>query len=68
MGEWREQSLARARRNLAKGDAPEAVLDGFAQQVEHKLLHGLLAELHAAQGPERAELEALLQRLFLRQR
>ena len=68
MAEWREQSLARARRNLAKGEAPEAVLDGFAQQVEHKLLHGLLAELHAAQGAERAELEALLQRLFLRQR
>ncbi|MFN8893271.1 MAG: glutamyl-tRNA reductase [Betaproteobacteria bacterium] len=68
VGELREQSLQRARRSLAKGEAPEAVLDQFAQQFEHKLMHGLFAELHAAQGPERAQIEALLQRLFLRQR
>ncbi len=68
MQDWREQTLLRARKNLAKGEAPEAVLDSFAQQFEHKLLHGMLAELHSAQGPARAELEATLQRLFLRQR
>jgi glutamyl-tRNA reductase len=68
MADWRHTGLQRARKHLAKGEPPEAVLEGYAQQVEHKLLHGLLAELHSTHGPARAELEALLQRLFLRGR
>lgn len=65
--DWRSQSLARARRSLQRGESPEAALDGFAHQFTQKLMHGLMAELHGAQGEERAELERLIQRLFLRQ-
>ena len=64
--DWRQQSLARARRQLHRGEAPEAALDTFAHQFTHKLMHGMLAELHSTQGEERRQLEALLQRLFLR--
>jgi len=64
--DWRQQALARARRQLQRGEAPEAALDAFAHQFSHKLMHGLLAELHSAQGEERRQLEALMQRLFLR--
>lgn len=64
--DWRQQSLARAKRQLHKGEAPEAALDNFAHHFSHKFLHGLMAELHNAQGDDRAQLERLLQRLFLR--
>ncbi|MBH9552471.1 glutamyl-tRNA reductase [Inhella gelatinilytica] len=66
MEDWRQQALAKARRQLHRGDSPEAALDSFAHQFSHKLMHGLLVELHTAQGEDRAQLERLLQRLFLR--
>lgn len=64
--QWRDQALTRSRKALAKGEAPEAVLEAFAQQFAHKMLHGVWAELHAAEGEERERLEALLSRLLLR--
>jgi glutamyl-tRNA reductase len=64
--EWQAQSLARSRRLLAKGEAPEAVLEQFAQAFAHKMLHGVFAELHAAEGAERAQLEALINRVWLK--
>jgi glutamyl-tRNA reductase len=65
--DWRQQAMTRALRQLHKGEAPQDALDSFAHLFSQKFLHGLLAGLHQAQGEERAELERVLQRLFLRQ-
>jgi glutamyl-tRNA reductase len=64
--DWGAIEVARARRLLAKGEAPEAVLEALARGLAHKMLHGTLAELHAAEGDERERLAATVSRLFLR--
>lgn len=63
---WRDEAKVRARRQLAKGELPEAVLDAFAQQLGQKMLHGVFTGLNQAEGAEREQLEALVSRLFLR--
>ncbi|MFO1291771.1 MAG: glutamyl-tRNA reductase [Rubrivivax sp.] len=64
--DWRGVELARARRMLARGEAPEAVLDALARGLANKMLHGTLAELHSAEGDERKRLVETVSRLFLR--
>jgi glutamyl-tRNA reductase len=64
--DWRETELARARRRLSRGDDVEQVLDALTRGLTHKLLHGTLAELHAADPSERERLAATVSRLFLR--
>jgi glutamyl-tRNA reductase len=64
--DWREQTLVRARKQLHKGEDPEDVLETFANQFSHKMLHGVWAELHASEGEQREQLEALLAKLLLR--
>jgi glutamyl-tRNA reductase len=56
--------LERARRLLAKGDDPEAVLEALSKGLTAKFLHGPQQALHRAQGDERARLAALLPQLF----
>jgi len=51
---------------LARGEAPEAVLDALARGLANKMLHGTLAELHTAEGDERKRLAETVSRLFLR--
>ncbi|MFN4115864.1 MAG: glutamyl-tRNA reductase [Inhella sp.] len=63
---WQAQGLAKARRQLAKGEPVDEVLGGFANQFAHRLLHGVWTELHAAEGEEREQLEALIAKLLLR--
>ena len=63
---WREAELARARKLLAKGENPEQVMEALSRGLTLKMLHGALAELHAA-SPEHAQQTAqAVQRLFLR--
>ncbi|MFZ4649751.1 MAG: glutamyl-tRNA reductase [Rubrivivax sp.] len=64
--DWRDAELARARRLLAKGDNVEAVLDALSRGLTQKMLHGTLAELHAAEGAQREALSQTVSRLFLR--
>ncbi|MFN7695236.1 MAG: glutamyl-tRNA reductase [Burkholderiales bacterium] len=64
--DWREQVLTRSRKALHKGESPEAVLEAFAHQFSHKMLHGIWTELHASEGAERERLEALLTKLLVR--
>jgi glutamyl-tRNA reductase len=64
--DWRAIELARARRMLARGEPAEAALEALAKGLAGKMLHGTLAELHAADGEERARLAAMVSRLFLR--
>lgn len=63
---WRAGEVARARKLLAKGEDIEAVLDAMSRGLTQKMLHGALAELHAADGEHRVQLAQTVSRLFLR--
>ena len=65
--DWRATELARARKLLARGQPVDAVLETLARGLTQKMLHGPLAELHAADAPQRARLMQTIARLFLRQ-
>jgi glutamyl-tRNA reductase len=64
--DWGAVELARARKALARGEPAEKVLEALARGITHKMLHGTLAELHAAEGDERLHLADTVSRLFLR--
>jgi glutamyl-tRNA reductase len=64
--EWRGQELARARKRLAKGDDVEAVLEALSHSLTRKMLHGAMAELHAADPASRDQTAQAIARLFLR--
>ena len=64
--DWGHIELARARKLLARGEPVERVLEALTQGLTHKMLHGTLAELHAAEGAERDKLADTVSRLFLR--
>ena len=63
---WADSEIHRARKRLTRGDDIENVLQGLAQAMSQKMLHGTLAELQTSQGAQRDELMRLLGRLFLR--
>ncbi len=65
--DWRATEIARARKLLAKGEDIEAVLEALSRGLTQKMLHGALAELHAADGEHRVQLAQTVSRLFLRQ-
>ena len=65
--EWRAAELARARKALAKGADPAAVLDALARGLTQKMLHGAMAELNGADGARREQVAQTVSRLFLRQ-
>jgi glutamyl-tRNA reductase len=65
--DWRAVELGRARKLLAKGEPVEAVLETLARGLTQKMLHGTLAELHAADADQRSRLAQTVSRLFLRQ-
>jgi len=61
------QELDRARRLLARGEAPEAVLEQLAQSLTNKFLHAPFSALHEASGQDeaaRAQLVSLLSRFY----
>jgi glutamyl-tRNA reductase len=64
--DWRAVEIARARKLLARGADVEAVLDALSRGLTQKMLHGALAELHAADAEQRAQLAQTVSRLFLR--
>jgi len=65
--DWASIEMARARKMLARGEPVEAVLEALTRGLTHKMLHGTMAELHTADGDERAHLAQTVSRLFLRQ-
>ena len=65
--EWRATEIARARKLLAKGETLDSVLESLTRGLTQKMLHGTLAELHAADTEQRAHLAHTVSRLFLRQ-
>jgi glutamyl-tRNA reductase len=63
----RTLELERARKLLARGETPEAVLEQFSQALTNKLLHSPVAALHHAadvDDAERARLLALFARFY----
>jgi glutamyl-tRNA reductase len=64
---WREIELARARKQLARGESAQDVLDALARGLTQKLLHGAYAELHSADASQREQVADAVARLFLRQ-
>lgn len=64
--DWRAAEIARARKLLAKGEDVESVLEALSRGLTQKMLHGTLAELHAADAEQRAQLAQTVSRLFLR--
>ena len=65
--DWRATELIRARKLLARGDHPDAVLEALARGLTQKMLHGALAELNAADASQREQVAQAVTRLFLRQ-
>ena len=55
--------LERARRLLARGESPEAVLEQLAHGLTQKYLHGPMAALNRSDGDERRQLLAMVPRL-----
>jgi glutamyl-tRNA reductase len=63
----RAHELDRARKQLARGDAPDAVLEHLAQALTNKLLHSPISALHQSadvDDVERARLLALFSRFY----
>jgi glutamyl-tRNA reductase len=65
--DWAAIEMQRAKKLLAKGESVESVLEALSRGLTHKMLHGTLAELHAADATEREQLAQTVSRLFLRQ-
>jgi glutamyl-tRNA reductase len=64
--EWSALELARARKRLARGEDVDAVLQALSHGLSRKMLHGAMAELHAADGAHRDQTAQAVDRLFLR--
>lgn len=60
----KDAELLRARRLLAKGQSPEAVLEQLAHSLTQKYIHGSLAALNRSEDIERQQLLDLLPRLL----
>ena len=63
---WREAEVAKAKKLLARGVAPEDVLDTLARGLTQKMMHGALAALNSSDAAERANTLEVVQRIFLR--
>ena len=60
----RRHEMEHAIKLLAKGEAPEKVLEHLSQRLTNKFLHAPTQALNQADGAERTELQALASRLF----
>lgn len=58
------QEVLAAQRRLARGDSPDAVLQGLAHALSQKLLHGAYAGLSSPDVEAREEAATVVRRLF----
>ena len=61
---WHEQELARARRQLQRGESLDAVLEGFSRGLRKKMMHPFLHGLHSPKADERDWAETSLNQLL----
>lgn len=60
----RRNELEKARKLLARGEDPAAVLETLSNALTNKLLHGPSHALNNSKSDDRAQLEALLRQLY----
>ena len=60
----RRHEMEHAMKLLAKGEAPDKVLEHLSQRLTNKFLHAPTQTLNAAEGSERASLQHAAERLF----
>ncbi|SUA65925.1 Glutamyl-tRNA reductase [Oligella urethralis] len=60
----RQAELAKARRLLARGEDPEAVLEYLARNLTQKYLHAPMSRLNRSEGAKRQELLNVVPELF----
>ena len=63
---WRDAELQRARKQLAKGEDIEEVLESLARGLTQKMLHGAMAELHGSEPQARERARTAIEQFFLR--
>ncbi|WP_079418401.1 glutamyl-tRNA reductase [Thiomonas intermedia] len=63
--QWQMYEVERARRLLARGESPEAVLDALARGLSHKFLHGAFTALHHGDPSHRQVVSQAVERVFL---
>jgi len=63
---WRAAEIARARKQLARGEDVDAVLEALTRGLTQKMLHGAMAELHAGDPTQREATAQTISRIFLR--
>ncbi|HUR90480.1 MAG TPA: glutamyl-tRNA reductase [Ramlibacter sp.] len=64
--EWRAAELARAKRQIARGENVDAVLEAMSKGLTQKMLHGAMAELHSGDTAARERAMTAIQHFFLR--
>lgn len=64
--EWRAAELARAKKALARGDDPEAVMEALSKALMQKALHGSYSALNHADALQREHAAQAVERLLLR--
>ena len=60
----RRHEVEHALKLLARGDDPAKVLDALSHGLTNKLLHAPTHALNQAEGNERAEVSALISRIY----
>jgi glutamyl-tRNA reductase len=60
----RRHEMEHALKLLARGEAPDKVLDQLSQRLTNKFLHAPTQTLNLAEGEDRAQLQAAASRLF----
>jgi glutamyl-tRNA reductase len=63
--EWQGAEIERARRMLARGEAPDEVLDMLARNLSQKFLHNAFAALHHGDAAHRDQVTRAVRGLFL---
>ncbi len=63
-GTWREHEIERARRQIANGEAVDAVLQSLSRALTQKMLHGAMNELRSAAGDDGDARTSSIARLF----
>jgi glutamyl-tRNA reductase len=62
---WRQTELARARKQIEKGQLIDSVLESLSVGLMKKMLNGPLRELHHAEGAQKDKALEAVKQMFL---
>ncbi len=63
--QWQQHEVERARRLLARGESPDAVLAALAHGLSQKFLHGAFTALNHGDAAHREQVAQAVERVFL---